>query len=136
MAHVFKIHLDNLTPSVLAEDTPSKVIQGAIDEAMSSERLPALPVKARSASVRLDENKRQWLQAQVAKHNLGAEAEAARVCIAAQTVEELVDLVEHYKSNKASIDDVAQSLWLAMGYAPISHSPAGTASSRADKGDP
>ena len=136
MTHVFKIHLDNLTPCVLAKDASSEVIQGAIAEAMSTDRLPALPVDARAASVRLGDDKRQWLQKQVAQHNLDAEAEAARACIAAQTVREVVDLVEQYKSDKASIDDVAHSLWLAMGYAPTSDSPAGTASSRADKGDP
>lgn len=136
MTHVFKIHLDNLTPCVLAKGTSSEVIQGAIAKAMSTDRLPAVPVDARAASVRLGDDKRQWLQKQVAQHNLGAEAEAARACIAAQTVTEVVHLVQQYKTDEASIDDVAHSLWLAMGYAPTSHSPAGTASSRADKGDP
>jgi hypothetical protein len=138
MSNVFTIHLDNLTEWVKAQGntSSSEVIQSAIATAMAQDTLPAIPVEQKKAGVRLDTEARQWLQAQVKQWGLDAEAEAGRACLAAQAIGRLVSLAELYKQDEIENSTLTQALWSALGYTPTNGSPAGTASSQVDKGDP
>ena len=138
MSNVFTIHLDNLTEWVEAQGntSSSEVIQSAIANAMTQGPLPAIPVEQKKAGVRLDNEVRQWLQAQVKHWGLEAEAEAGRACLAAQAMGRLVSLAELYKQGEIENSTLTQALWSALGYTPTNGNSAGPASSQVGKGDP
>jgi hypothetical protein len=138
---VFNIAGLSLVEWLREQPTPSFVIQEAVAEAMESEQLPATPVEDQKFGVRLSPEARSWLRAQMEEHDtVEAEAEAVRACLAQVVVEELLALIEHYKSGENTAGSVEEALWTALGYTPATNDvpadSAGTASSQTDKGDP
>jgi hypothetical protein len=128
---VFNLHLNNLTPFVMAHPEPSTFARETIEESADKGAPLPKPLSGKKLPVRLDPQAKQWLEE--TGESFGTMAEVGRACIAMEAAQHLLETIERYKLGQANSEAVEQAVWAALGYTPTSP---GTASSRADKGDP